>query len=530
MVALRFFLEWIYRRLDLIALVLILVVLAVLSLLPLRLLVTCFVIDDALYYPKIAANISSGLGTTYDGFTRTNGAHPLWQILWVPLAALANQNTDLLLRFGFVLSAAVTGGAFFLVFLLLRRLSIHPFGIAISMMAMFIVRVDLWMSLMESALTFLLLTAVLYFAIRQLQDGNLRLISSVIYGALVAGLFLARLDTVILAPVLMLTTAYVWTVSWKLAARHFFVSSVTVLVIVTPYVIWNLVSFGHLVPVSGSAKMSEWSFSRIDDGLLVLPRSALAKLPGSESTWQFIFVAGFVIVLAGVIYRRESWIRFVRGHQDLSILIGAYVVAVSLRQLYLVTVLADEIVPWYLVPEMVLIMFGIALGFNALKPNIRDGMLVHGIMIVGILAFSVAGTAYLVNDASNARTANSVTFETALWAKENLPEGSRLAMYDSGYVSYISGKDTLSVNGLATDFVTMEALSSGGALEVFEQFDIDYLVQIMPASVLGSLPGESVLFQSNAFPAGHTYSGQLIFVMDLDQPGTVQALLELGYP
>jgi len=335
---------------------------------------------------------------------------------------------------------------------------------------------------------------------------------------------------VILAPVLMLTTAYVWTVSWKLAARHFFVSSVTVLVIVTPYVIWNLVSFGHLVPVSGSAKMSEWSFSRIDDGLLVLPRSALAKLPGSESTWQFIFVAGFVIVLAGVIYRRESWIRFVRGHQDLSILIGAYVVAVSLRQLYLVTVLADEIVPWYLVPEMVLIMFGIALGFNALKPNIRDGMLVHGIMIIGILAFSVAGTAYLVNDASNARTANSVTFETALWAKENLPEGSRLAMYDSGYVSYISGRDTLSVNGLATDFVTMEALSSGGALEVFEQFDIDYLVQIMPASVLGSLPGEAVLFQSDTFPVGHAYSGQLIYVMDLDQPGTVEALSEHGYP
>jgi hypothetical protein len=67
-------------------------------------------------------------------------------------------------------------------------------------------------------------------------------------------------------------------------------------------------------------------------------------------------------------------------------------------------------------------------------------------------------------------------------------------------------------------------------LEVFEQFDIDYLVQIMPASVLGSLPGEAVLFQSDTFPVGHAYSGQLIYVMDLDQPGTVEALSEHGYP
>ena len=116
----RFYFEWINQRLDYIALVLILAVLAVLPILPLSYLVTSFVIDDALYYPKIAANVTSGAGVSYDGFTQTNGVHPLWEILWIPLAGLAQQNSDLLLRLGFIMSAAVTGGAFSFCFLLFR--------------------------------------------------------------------------------------------------------------------------------------------------------------------------------------------------------------------------------------------------------------------------------------------------------------------------------------------------------------------------------------------------------------------------
>ena len=44
--------------------------------------------DDALYYPTVARNIALGLGSTYDGITQTNGYHPLWCWLQVPIAAI----------------------------------------------------------------------------------------------------------------------------------------------------------------------------------------------------------------------------------------------------------------------------------------------------------------------------------------------------------------------------------------------------------------------------------------------------------
>jgi len=45
--------------------------------------------DDAYYYFVIARNLAYGLGSTFDGIAPTNGYHPLWMALLVPLAALA---------------------------------------------------------------------------------------------------------------------------------------------------------------------------------------------------------------------------------------------------------------------------------------------------------------------------------------------------------------------------------------------------------------------------------------------------------
>ncbi|KAF5434560.1 hypothetical protein C5S36_04825 [Candidatus Methanophagaceae archaeon] len=42
-------------------------------------------VDDGYYYLEIARNISSGNGITFDGINRTNGFHPLWQAMLVPV-------------------------------------------------------------------------------------------------------------------------------------------------------------------------------------------------------------------------------------------------------------------------------------------------------------------------------------------------------------------------------------------------------------------------------------------------------------
>jgi len=57
-----------------------------------------FIRDDAYYYFKVAQNISEGQGSTFDGINPTNGYHPLWMLICVPIFALARVDLILPLR------------------------------------------------------------------------------------------------------------------------------------------------------------------------------------------------------------------------------------------------------------------------------------------------------------------------------------------------------------------------------------------------------------------------------------------------
>ena len=51
-----------------------------------------FSTDDAFYYFKIAGNITQGLGSTFDGISPTNGYHPLWMLVLIPIYFLGGSN------------------------------------------------------------------------------------------------------------------------------------------------------------------------------------------------------------------------------------------------------------------------------------------------------------------------------------------------------------------------------------------------------------------------------------------------------
>lgn len=59
---------------------------------------TWFKRDDAYYYFKVAQNITEGHGSTFDGINPTNGYHPLWLIVCIPIFALARFDVILPLR------------------------------------------------------------------------------------------------------------------------------------------------------------------------------------------------------------------------------------------------------------------------------------------------------------------------------------------------------------------------------------------------------------------------------------------------
>ena len=64
-----------------------------------------YLTDDAFYYFKVAQNITEGQGITFDGIAPTNGFHPLWMLVCVPIFALARFDLYLPLRVLIVVQA-----------------------------------------------------------------------------------------------------------------------------------------------------------------------------------------------------------------------------------------------------------------------------------------------------------------------------------------------------------------------------------------------------------------------------------------
>src|SRR5215475_3514123 len=69
---------------------------------------TWFSRDDAYYYFKVAQNISEGHGSTFDGIHPTNGYHPLWMLICIPIFALARFDLILPLRVLLLVMSALT--------------------------------------------------------------------------------------------------------------------------------------------------------------------------------------------------------------------------------------------------------------------------------------------------------------------------------------------------------------------------------------------------------------------------------------
>lgn len=91
-----------------------------------------FTRDDAYYYFKVAQNISEGKGSTFDGINPTNGYHPLWLTLCVPLFSLARFDLILPLRILMVIMAGLSAATAILLHRILRRSGI---GAPVAMLA-----------------------------------------------------------------------------------------------------------------------------------------------------------------------------------------------------------------------------------------------------------------------------------------------------------------------------------------------------------------------------------------------------------
>src|SRR3989304_7824872 len=84
-----------------------------------------FIRDDAYYYFKVAQNISEGLGSTFDGIIPTNGYHPLWMLICIPVFAFARFDLILPLRILMLIMAGFNAATAVLIYRLVKNTLSH---------------------------------------------------------------------------------------------------------------------------------------------------------------------------------------------------------------------------------------------------------------------------------------------------------------------------------------------------------------------------------------------------------------------
>ncbi len=162
-----------------------------------------FTTDDAFYYFQVARNISEGKGSSLDGIHPSNGYHPLWMAILIPVFSLARFDLFLPLRLVVSLSALISLGSGIILYRFLSK-SIHPY-LAMLAAAFWIFFPPLHRSVtqlgMESALNALCVVGLIHQTSRLLEKPAAQEAwrDRLLLGFLAVLALFARLDNVFLA-------------------------------------------------------------------------------------------------------------------------------------------------------------------------------------------------------------------------------------------------------------------------------------------------------------------------------------------
>lgn len=163
-----------------------------------------FTRDDAYYYFKVAQNISEGHGSTFDGINKTNGYHPLWMLVCVPVFALARFDLVLPLRILLLVMSALQLSTAILLFRLLGKVFAPAIGAiaALYWVFSFDILINIYQQGLESGIAAFFVVLLIYKLYEFEQAWRKNAVSTrqlVSLGLIAALTIFSRLDLVFLA-------------------------------------------------------------------------------------------------------------------------------------------------------------------------------------------------------------------------------------------------------------------------------------------------------------------------------------------
>lgn len=420
---------------------------------PLTFLITNIFPDDAFYYFQIARNIAHGLGSTFDGIHATNGYHPLWLLILVPIFSVFSVGglhdiTPIYVALG--LSVVLNAATAVLVFALVSRIThsrlARVFAISLWAFNPFVLYESL--NGLETSLALFFLALFFYVAHTAERRDTLQdyLVSGVVGGLLI----LARVDMAF----------YVAAFAVFVVLRHGLARSVSRLtrlilpatLLVLPWVAWNYLGFGMLLTsASAATPLVNHTLTLLDSG---------TGLGASVKAVLYMFVVYGKEVLA---HTGATWLVFV--------FLGSYFAFVAdknaelprtSKEISVFTLLFIGFVALFLVETGIRFtgrsyyfvsvnLFMVLWAAYLLKLYARRIYLVKNIFFVlffvVLSTFGIGWYGTLRNQFAN----QEGMYNMATWMSTHLPAGTSVGVFNAGIEGYFSSVRVVNLDGLVNN-------------------------------------------------------------------------------
>ncbi|HNY27859.1 MAG TPA: hypothetical protein PKH31_10815 [Candidatus Sumerlaeota bacterium] len=461
-------------------------------------------LDDSFYYFKVAQNVVDGYGSTFDRIHPTNGYHPLWLGMLLPIAALA-RDPWVLVRSAVALSILFNTLTAYLIWRVLSR-SVRGWFIAALGTALYFLNPRVTQSGvngLEVALsTFCVMAGVALTLLRSRAPSEIRG-HRFLLGLALGLMFLARTDNAFYILVLM-GVALVEEKPGRRFGTFCLLGAVSGL-LVAPWLAWNVWRFGALMQVSGKAcpymlqtLFLEAGHSRTDlwiEGARLSAKfflKGLYDIPLGLPRW-LVWGAGAFSVLALSVRWYDTNLP---GGKALRRSVG---VLLALGAGAFLLLLVHAGLRWhprdyYCDTAILLLVLGFSFALAFFDPGRVAESLVrccygtvpldHGFLrtvLVGLsLAALVWGGTITWRALDEGRYPHqSELLEAAYWLRDNVPEDEVAAGFNVGIVGFFSGRQVVNLDGVINN-AAYDALVQRDLFGLMRRAGVRYYVDYDP--------------------------------------------------
>lgn len=416
-----------------------------------------FTPDDAYYYLNTALNIAKGHGSTFDRINQTNGYHPLWMLILVPIYK-AFGGVELPLRISLSIEVLFAFLSMWLAFKLAREFM--PLAIAALSPALLFAFVWLagFYALESHLLVLMSLIAAAFASFRpNIFDPTSATADDILWGFILGAVALSRLDAsfVFVSYLCILTAAGIR--RGKISSAKLIRSISPFAFMLATYLLWNKCNFGHWMPISGALKTSFPKLVLLPRHLLIKPVIVRMAIPLVSS------IAYFLVTILG-----EPSNRLRQMHTPL-IMFNLYVIFHSCYSAFL----QDwGVFPWYFALSLSIASLTLPALTSLLlcRQNVLSVSMAAACIL--LVAFAGAGKFLLPSRHYGLRR----LYEQAIWLKVNTEPDAICIAEDAGIIGYYSQRRVINLDGLINSYEYQEYLKHGRFSDYLHKKGVQYFI------------------------------------------------------